>query len=241
MQKILLILLILVMRSCQVTPAPAGEWSLFAEAEPPDSTARPVVSLYLAENLPPGDRFECPACVRLKQKVKSVSGIKFIEPDPPDWPRYYPCIHWNGEDGNSYYRYGDDLDAFLKQFARTNPRAARKLKPDPQQVETVRIEAASYPLGGRNWSINGDDNPSRATLIQHLLHDGIHAGRFSDSYLNQLSRAELLSLHGDHHDGNVAFSPDPIPRAPRRQFIYQAPRKRRRLFSSGCPSGRCPY
>lgn len=241
----LLLIVCLVMAS-RTEPTRAGEWSLFptelaeatTEAAP---AARPVVSLYLAENLPARDQFSCPACDRLKQKVKAVQGITFIEPKPPGWVRSFPCIHWNGEDGQSYYRYGDDLDTFLKQFEQTNPAACRKFKISAEQSEQVNAAPASYPLGGRNWSINGDASPSRAVLIEHLQQDGIHAGRFSDTYLNRQSRASLISLHGDHHDGNVAFSPDPIPRAPRRQFIYQAPRKRRRLFSSGCPSGRCPY
>lgn len=235
MKTFLPLLLILVLRSCQLFPCAAGEWSLFSEPLA-EAVEKPVVSLYLAEHLPPGEAFSCPACDRLKQKVKAVQGIRFIEPKPPGWPRYFPCIHWNGEDGQSYYRYGDDLDAFLKQFEQTNPAACRKFKIGTDQG----TERASYPLGGRVWSINGNESPSRAVLIDHLLHDGIHAGRFSDTYLNQQSTAALISLHGDHHDGNVAFSPDPMPRAPRRQYIFQAPRKRRRFISGGCPSGRCP-
>lgn len=240
----LLLIVCLVMAS-RTEPTRAGEWSLFptALAEATTETApaaRPVVSLYLAENLPPGDQFSCPACDRLKAKTKGVPGIRWIEPAPPAWPRYFPCIHWNGEDGQSYYRYGDDLDAFLKQFEQTNHSACQQFKIGKGvEQATVSTQPEAYPVGGRNWEINGNASPSRALLIEHLRSDGIHAGRFTDTYLNQQSRASLLSLHGDHHDGNVEFTPDPRPRAPRQTYTPRTTRKARRIFSRGCPSGRC--
>lgn len=220
----------------------AGEWSLFQtdRPEPVATASRPVVWVYLAENLPPEQSFPCGPCERLKAKLKNETRFQFLKPEPPDWVRAFPCLQWRGENGKFYVHYGEDFAAFLSAFQQTNPATAAKLKIG---VDIVRT---GYPLRGRTWSINGNANPSRATLIEHLSA-GFHAGKFSDSYLKSLSTAELISLHGDDHDSRVDWNR--VARPPDTRSVvpqtYSRPSagssRRRRLFRGGCPSGRCPY
>lgn len=221
--------------------ANAGEWSLFQTDRSSvgvSAAVRPVVWAYLAENLPPDQSFPCYACELLKADLKGETRFQFIKPEPPSWVRAYPCLQWKGENGKYYVHYGADFADFLDSYQQTNPQAAARLKIG---VDIVR---ADYHLQGWPWSINGDANPSRATLIEHLL-SGFHAGKFSDTYLNRLSTAELISLHGDDHEQRVDWNrvSRPPDAAPRIQYSQPATgrSRRRRLFRGGCPSGRCPY
>ena len=48
----------------------------------------------------------------------------------------------------------------------------------------------------------GTSHESRATLIDHLLNDGIHRGKYSVSYLNSLSDDQLNDVHERDHNGS---------------------------------------
>jgi hypothetical protein len=48
----------------------------------------------------------------------------------------------------------------------------------------------------------GTSHESRETLIQHLLSDGIHRGKYSMSYLQSLSDDALNLVHEKDHNGS---------------------------------------
>lgn len=76
------------------------------------------------------------------------------------------------------------------------------IEPDGQvrvSRAVVSKPKASYPVRGSHWSYPGN---SRGQLIAHL-QSGEHAGKFSPTWLNSLSYAELLSLHDDDHEHRV--------------------------------------
>lgn len=127
------------------------------------------------------------------------------------------------------------IDPFGREVARTGFLNAGEMSSfyNKHKEAKKKVQTASYPLNGRTWSVNGDYNPSRQTLIDHLLYGGVHAGKFTKDYLSQLSRDELMSLHGDDHDHRVNTKYAEVQPAK----VYKQP-ARRRIFRS-CPT--CPY
>jgi hypothetical protein len=87
-------------------------------------------------------------------------------------------------------------------------------KPDGSKTKTKTIEGwhslkhlreqwerSRSPTEPRSlWSVDDDWNPSRAKLIDHLLHGGNHRGRFERHKLETMSRDELLRLHAVDHE-----------------------------------------
>lgn len=81
--------------------------------------------------------------------------------------------------------------------------------PVTREVVTVRRETvsrSSYPVHAQRWNILGVWNVARGTVISHLLTHPNHRGKFDRLYLESLSRAELLALHDDDHDGRVRWA-----------------------------------
>lgn len=93
--------------------------------------------------------------------------------------------------------------------------------------EQPKAKGRSYPVRGGHWSVNGDWTPSKAELVRHLLADGMHKGKFTQAYLDGLSREELLSLHDDDHEFRV-------------QTQYVQRQAQTVMYSQACPGGVCP-
>lgn len=122
----------------------------------------------------------------------------------------------------------DRTDKLLRRLESPSERAA-VVPPSPPtaapRLVTVQKpkQSAQYPVHPQRWSVRGSWNPSREQVLQHLLSDPNHSGRFDRQWLSSLSREQLLSLHDDHHDGRVSA----------RQPVRQS-------SSSPCPTGVCP-
>jgi hypothetical protein len=67
--------------------------------------------------------------------------------------------------------------------------------------EAIRVASTgSYPLRGNHWTVDGDFNPTRETLLGHLrgpVHGPQIAGRYA---VEAWSYEELRSLHDDLHE-----------------------------------------
>lgn len=78
-------------------------------------------------------------------------------------------------------------------------------RPAPFQPEAITVSTTgNYPLRGNHWSVEGDFNPSREDIIQHLR--STHSGYLQASWnIETWSREELLSAHDDIHDRTEGF------------------------------------
>lgn len=120
---------------------------------------------------------------------------------------------------------------------------------------TAQRVRRGYPLRNRrHWTVAGLSSPSRAYLIRHLT-SGHHAGKFSVSWLNSLSMAELRNLHDDDHErsvrwGNVVRRGATVERTVQRAYTpsftpavvptVQRTVQRSRQSTNNCPGGVCP-
>lgn len=72
--------------------------------------------------------------------------------------------------------------------------------PEPTQVVTT----GNYTLRGNHWSVSGDWNPSRETVVQHLR--AVHSQQLQANWnIESWSIDELRSLHDDLHDREEGF------------------------------------
>lgn len=78
-------------------------------------------------------------------------------------------------------------------------------RPVPFQPEAITVSTTgNYPLRGNHWSVEGDFNPSREYIIQHLR--STHSQYLQASWnIETWSREELLSAHDDIHDRTEGF------------------------------------
>ena len=78
-------------------------------------------------------------------------------------------------------------------------------RPVPFQPEPITVSTTgNYPLRGNHWSVDGNFNPNREFIIQHLR--STHSGYLQASWnLETWSREELLSAHDDIHDRTEGF------------------------------------
>jgi hypothetical protein len=90
-------------------------------------------------------------------------------------------------------------------------------RPAAPVLEAVRVESTgSYPLRGNHWSVEGDWNPSRDKVIEHLRGPN-HVGYLQANWhIDAWSYEELRSLHDDLHErygpwdtGGTASSTEP--------------------------------
>jgi hypothetical protein len=73
-------------------------------------------------------------------------------------------------------------------------------RPRSMISEAARVESTgNYRLRGNHWTVEGDPNPSKDTVLKHLR--GIH-GNSSAAYgtIDNWSTEELRSLHDDIHE-----------------------------------------
>jgi hypothetical protein len=74
-------------------------------------------------------------------------------------------------------------------------------RPRAATIEPVTVETTGhYPLRGNHWTIDGDSNPSRATVLTHLRgpNHAHQAARYAS--LDAWSLEELRSLHDNLHE-----------------------------------------
>ncbi len=98
-----------------------------------------------------------------------------------------------------YFKHGctTPLDAWtfgwLMKGQNERPKAA---DPEEIQVETT----GHYPLRGNHWSVEGDFNPTTATLVTHLRGPNHVSQITADWKIEEWSVEELRSLHDDLHE-----------------------------------------
>jgi hypothetical protein len=74
-------------------------------------------------------------------------------------------------------------------------------RPKAPVLEAVQVESTgSYPLRGNHWSVDGDWNPSRETVIEHLRGPNHVAYLQASWHIDSWSYEELRSLHDDLHE-----------------------------------------
>jgi len=84
-------------------------------------------------------------------------------------------------------------------------------RPPGSIPEAARVESTgSYRLRGNHWSVDGDWNPTRATVISHLRGPN-HGSQVAAGYeIEKWSYEELRSLHDDLHekypDGGAVYN-----------------------------------
>ena len=73
---------------------------------------------------------------------------------------------------------------------------------DQISQQQVRKDLACYPIrNGSYWSVEGDWNPTKEKVKNHLFKSPNHvSGKFEDHWLKELNHMELQSIHSDHHD-----------------------------------------
>lgn len=74
-------------------------------------------------------------------------------------------------------------------------------RPKAPIPEAIRVATTgSYPLRGNHWSVDGDTNPTKQTLVGHLRGPN-HAHLLNASWkIEDWSTEELRSLHDDLHE-----------------------------------------
>jgi len=135
----------------------------------------------------------CAPCERAKKEIAAANDLPFKviwkTGEPPErlGLESRPCFWWSV-----------DTDQPDKSKAKTKTLEGwHSLKHLREQWERSR----SPPAPQAAWSVDDDWSPSRAKLIDHLLHGGKHRGRFERHKLETLSRDELLRLHAADHEG----------------------------------------
>ena len=98
-------------------------------------------------------------------------------------------------------------------------------RPATAVSEPARVASTgSYRLRGNHWSVDGDWNPPRATVVSHL-RSASHAYRLASNWaIEGWSYEELRSLHDDLHEQEQASMPAATA-APQSSDNYSAGRK----------------
>ncbi len=83
----------------------------------------------------------------------------------------------------------------------------RNERPGAMIPEPARVESTgSYRLRGNHWSVDGDWNPPKATVVNHL-RSPVHAyGIAANWQIENWSYEELRSLHDDLHEREMGSS-----------------------------------
>lgn len=81
-------------------------------------------------------------------------------------------------------------------------------RPKAPIPEAIRVATTgSYPLRGNHWTVDGDSNPSKETLVSHL-RSATHVNYLDASWkIEDWSTEELRSLHDDLHERYGPASP----------------------------------
>ena len=89
-------------------------------------------------------------------------------------------------------------------------------KPPASVKQTVTTQSSIY--NGKA----GSSHKNRASLINHLLTEGVHSGRHTSQQVNAMTDSELDALHNSDHGSKPSQQPTI------------------RMKQSACPGGRCP-
>ncbi len=74
-------------------------------------------------------------------------------------------------------------------------------RPAAPVLEAARVESTgSYPLRGNHWSVDGDWNPSRDKVLEHLRGPNHVSYLQASWHIDAWSYEELRSLHDDLHE-----------------------------------------
>lgn len=128
--------------------------------------------------------YTTPGCGPCEQAKRALSGaklpydVRFTE-NAPQWVTSFPTMHWN-----------DSKGVGRKAVGWVGVQELTRLVMESQQAAVS---------SGPRWTYAGGD--TKPALIEHLLRDGIHKGKFSKDYLERLSRDALVQLHSDDHNG----------------------------------------
>ena len=125
-----------------------------------------------------------------------------IEYKTPSWVTAYPTAHWKGHDGWKQLIGWPGVEHFLREYDRTAAVPAPSSAPPSQPGETPArgFQMGVYPWRG-NWTTVNGEYLGKSGMIEHLMNDGIHSGKFPRAWLESLSREQLHQLHYDDHGG----------------------------------------
>lgn len=118
----------------------------------------------------------------------------------------YPAVAGiDGEEVTRYFKTGctTPLDAWTFGWLLTG-KNERPTAPVPEPVQVA--STGSYRLRGNHWSVDGDWNPSKQTVLAHLRSPNHATGAGAYGMIENWSLEELRSLHDDLHerDGGLA-------------------------------------
>lgn len=113
----------------------------------------------------------------------------------------------------------DELEKSLQQYKR------QQAAPQVRQLRS----------NGMCWNFEGDWHPSRAEMIDHLAHDGIHRGRYTLEQLHAATNETLIEWHDADHNGQRVQVTAPAPQKTKARPAQQ--RARARTYCPTCPNG----
>lgn len=154
----------------------------------------------------PGGVFEKMASVGWKIGGQADAHLQIVDArDLPDLapalePADYPAIAGiDGAEVTRYFKTGctTPLDAWTFGWLLTgkNERPIEAV-PEPVQVTST----GKYRLRGNHWSVDGDWNPSKSTVLAHLRSANHANGATAYGAIEDWSVEELRSLHDDLHE-----------------------------------------
>jgi hypothetical protein len=115
-------------------------------------------------------------------------------------PTDYPAVAGiDGEEVTRYFKTGctTPLDAWTFGWLLTG----KNERPHEPVPEPVRVATTgSYRLRGNHWSVDGDWNPSKPTVLAHLRSPNHGASAAGYGTIENWSLEELRSLHDDLHE-----------------------------------------
>ena len=118
----------------------------------------------------------------------------------------YPAVAGiDGDEVTRYFKTGctTPLDAWTFGWLLTG----KNERPSAPVPEPVRVATTgNYRLRGNHWSVEGDWNPARSTVLAHLRSPNHASGSAAYGKLETWSLEELRSLHDDLHEQEGGLS-----------------------------------
>lgn len=150
--------------------------------------------------------FETMASVGWKIGATTDSHIQIVEASdlstlaPALEPADYPAVAGiDGDEVTRYFKTGctTPLDAWTFGWLLTG----KDERPIEAVLEPARVATTgNYRLRGNHWSIDGDWNPSKASVLAHLRSVNHASGAGAYGAIENWSVEELRSLHDDLHE-----------------------------------------
>ncbi len=217
------------------TPSTSAAASPAAAAKPDDDDHQTLprpgrVVLLIAKNCPkcdaalaklqqPGGDFEKLRAAGWTIGTQPTNHVQILDKDDaPDLvkklnPTEYPIVA--GLEGNEVARSFKSgcttpLDAWTIGFLATGV----NLRPPGVVLEAAQVlTTGSYRLRGNHWSVEGDWNPTRDKVLQHLRGPNHYWQLEAQWHIDYWSLEELRSLHDDLHEryDTAMASPAPQP------------------------------